>query len=130
MRPLFYLCSLCLPILILSCQSTQKENKNPHIENEESKLTVNLRKMVMSEGEENGWEGIEYTEIWDPQKTAIIVTDMWDRHWCESATERVAAMAPGMNKTLTRARNLALPLFMHQAEPWISIQIHLKGKLP
>ncbi len=110
MRPLFYLCSLCLPILILSCQSTQKENKNPHIEDEESKLTVNLRKMVMSKGEENGWEGIEYTETWDPQKTAIIVTDMWDRHWCESATERVAAMAPGMNKTLTRARELGVTI--------------------
>ncbi len=41
---------------------------------------------------------------WDPQKTAIVVCDMWDKHWCEPATERVAEMAPRMNEVINAAR--------------------------
>jgi nicotinamidase-related amidase len=41
---------------------------------------------------------------WDPKKTAIIVCDMWDDHWCKSASARVAEMAPRMNEFITAAR--------------------------
>ena len=44
------------------------------------------------------------SESWDPARTAIVVCDMWDRHWCRGATERVAQMAPRMNEVLTAAR--------------------------
>lgn len=42
---------------------------------------------------------------WDPAKTAIIVCDMWNEHWCRGATERVAEMAPRMNEVLKAARD-------------------------
>ncbi len=38
-------------------------------------------------------------------RTAIIVCDMWDRHWSRGAAERVNAMAPRMNGVLKAARN-------------------------
>jgi nicotinamidase-related amidase/type 1 glutamine amidotransferase len=41
---------------------------------------------------------------WQARKTAIIICDMWERHWCKSATRRVAAMAPGMNEVVAAAR--------------------------
>ncbi len=41
---------------------------------------------------------------WDAAKTAIIVCDMWDTHWCEGAARRVAEMAPAMDKVLRAAR--------------------------
>src|SRR5690348_14774951 len=41
---------------------------------------------------------------WDPAKTAIVVCDMWDQHWCRGATDRVAEMAPRMNEVLKEAR--------------------------
>ena len=31
---------------------------------------------------------------WDPKKTALIVIDVWDKHWCDGANRRVAEMAP------------------------------------
>ena len=34
---------------------------------------------------------------WEAQKTGAILCDMWDRHWCESATRRVMEMAPRLN---------------------------------
>ncbi|HYF35905.1 MAG TPA: isochorismatase family protein [Prosthecobacter sp.] len=43
-------------------------------------------------------------EKWPPQKTAIIVCDMWDLHHCKNAVRRVQEMAPRMNEVLEKAR--------------------------
>src|SRR5829696_3073099 len=40
----------------------------------------------------------------DPKKTAIVICDMWNQHWCKGATERVAEMAPRMNEVVKKAR--------------------------
>jgi nicotinamidase-related amidase len=42
---------------------------------------------------------------WAPEKTAIIVCDMWDQHWCKSAARRVEEMAGPLNETLKLARS-------------------------
>src|SRR5215218_6402860 len=36
----------------------------------------------------------ERLDAWDPRHTALIVIDVWDKHWCDGANKRVAAMAP------------------------------------
>ena len=41
---------------------------------------------------------------WDLSKTAAIVCDMWDQHWCQGATRRVGELAGPMNEFLTAAR--------------------------
>jgi nicotinamidase-related amidase len=41
---------------------------------------------------------------WDPKKTAIIVCDMWDDHWCKSAAARVGELAGPMDAMLKAAR--------------------------
>jgi len=51
-------------------------------------------------------------ETWDPAKTAIVVCDMWDRHWCKGATRRVAEMAGHMNGTVAMARKRGM-LIIH-----------------
>ncbi len=43
--------------------------------------------------------------VWNASETVIIVCDMWDGHYCVSASERVADMVPRMNAVLTAARN-------------------------
>lgn len=49
--------------------------------------------------------GVEEKQVrWDAKKTAIVVCDMWNEHWCKGATERVAEMAPRMNEVLKKAR--------------------------
>jgi nicotinamidase-related amidase len=45
------------------------------------------------------------TSQWDARRTAIIVCDMWDKHWCASASRRVNELAPRMNYVLNAARN-------------------------
>ena len=47
---------------------------------------------------------VEETLTWDPSKTALIVCDMWDDHWCKGAARRVAEMAGPMNEMIASAR--------------------------
>lgn len=41
---------------------------------------------------------------WDPRKTALIICDMWDDHWCRSAAARVGELSGPMNEMLKQAR--------------------------
>lgn len=41
---------------------------------------------------------------WNPRETALILCDMWNQHWCQGATRRVAEMAPRMNDVVNAAR--------------------------
>ena len=41
---------------------------------------------------------------WAADKTAIVVCDMWDDHWCQSAARRVGELAPALNNLLNTAR--------------------------
>lgn len=49
-------------------------------------------------------------ETIDVAKTAIVVIDMWDKHWCKTYTARVGNMTPRMNQTLAAARKLGLQI--------------------
>ena len=53
----------------------------------------------------HGWLTIEEEVTWQPSETAIIVVDMWNKHWSWGATERVDVMAPRMNSVTSRARD-------------------------
>ncbi len=46
----------------------------------------------------------EKKAAWDPRKTALIICDMWDDHWCKSAARRVGEMAGPLNEVVKAAR--------------------------
>ena len=50
-------------------------------------------------------EAVESELEWAANRTAIIIVDMWDDHWCASAAERVAELAVPMNEVVTAARD-------------------------
>jgi nicotinamidase-related amidase len=45
---------------------------------------------------------------WEVAQTAIIICDMWDTHTCGMSAQRVAALAPHMNKVVNAARSLGV----------------------
>jgi nicotinamidase-related amidase len=63
-------------------------------------LTVSLR----THDHDTGQETLEQVQ-WQAAETAIIICDMWDDHYCQSAAQRVGVMAPRMNAVITAARN-------------------------
>jgi nicotinamidase-related amidase len=48
------------------------------------------------------------TLSWKARKTALIVCDMWDDHYCRSSVRRLETMIPRMNETLDAARRLGM----------------------
>ncbi len=58
----------------------------------------------------NGWRVVEEEVVWPPSETAIIIVDMWNKHWSWGATERVDIMAPRMNSVINTARNYGIQI--------------------
>src|SRR6266487_3768419 len=67
-------------------------------------LNLHTRARVPSAADTNEWQDIEKTTAWEAKRTAIVVCDMWDKHWCPDATARVSEMAPRMNEVIKAAR--------------------------
>lgn len=68
-------------------------------------FTLNLRSRPSNSGISPVPKPREEKTAWDADKTAIIVCDMWDDHWCQSASRRVTEMAPALNNMLNAARD-------------------------
>jgi len=66
-------------------------------------LALTLRSRAAAPGQPAA-AAVERKATWDAKKTAIVVCDMWDDHWCKSATARVGELAGPLNDTLKAAR--------------------------
>ncbi len=67
-------------------------------------LELRLRRLVETEPGSGQWRQVETLTHWDPRGTAAVICDMWDKHWCQGATARVAEMAPRMNQVIAELR--------------------------
>ncbi|MCA9033674.1 MAG: isochorismatase family protein [Planctomycetaceae bacterium] len=67
-------------------------------------LSLNCRSRHETEAGSGRWHSVVKPVEWKSSETAIVVCDMWDKHWCPNATARVAEMAPRMNVVLKEAR--------------------------
>lgn len=47
---------------------------------------------------------------WDVRKTGAIICDMWDLHWCESATRRVVELTPRLSQTVCFLRDIGIQI--------------------
>ena len=65
----------------------------------ESTLQLNVRSRAKADG-----AIAERKVAWEPKKTALIICDMWDDHWCKSAARRVGEMAGPLNEVVRVAR--------------------------
>ncbi|MDR1380490.1 MAG: hypothetical protein LBJ47_03320, partial [Tannerella sp.] len=56
----------------------------------ETPLRISVQQRIPSDLEQGAWVVANRIENWKPSETAIIICDMWDKHWCDDATARVA----------------------------------------
>jgi len=68
-------------------------------------ISLSIQKRVSSGLDSKAFLRVDTVEQWKPSETAVIISDMWDKHWCPTATARVAELAPVMNDVLTIIRN-------------------------
>ena len=52
------------------------------------------------------------TEEVDPRHVGVMVVDVWNYHWCKTATMRAGAFVPRMNKALAAARALGMTVML------------------
>ncbi|MCP4642190.1 MAG: isochorismatase family protein [bacterium] len=64
-------------------------------------ITLPLRSRVETDGQ---WKDVVTDTALPVGETAIILCDMWDRHWCRGATERVDELAAKMAPLVNEAR--------------------------
>lgn len=65
---------------------------------------------IQEPAEDGAWDEKYESVNWNPEETAIIICDMWDRHWCEGSSQRVTEMAPRMNDVVKRARKKGITI--------------------
>jgi nicotinamidase-related amidase len=75
----------------------------PAMSEDNPTLNLTLRSRAAAPGKD-AVPAAETKATWDAKKTAIVVCDMWDHHWCKSAEARVGELAPAMDAMLKAAR--------------------------
>ena len=92
MKQLLYLIFLCLLNVTAMAQSSSFTlEKRSRIQTDSNQFSLNLQE-----------------ETWQVRQTALIICDMWDKHWCPTATERVGELAPFMNEVVKIAREMGV----------------------
>ena len=99
-KKVFWICSIMLACMCCTSESSAS-GKN---------IQVHMRERVISGSDGHGFIIEKRNEVWNPRETAIIISDMWDKHWCDCATERVSELAPAMDEMLCVARAMGITI--------------------
>lgn len=67
-------------------------------------VTLPLRTRVQPYKGVDEWRETTVAEPLDPPRTALILCDLWDKHWCSGATARVNVLAPKADRVAKAAR--------------------------
>ena len=55
---------------------------------------------------------VKTLERMDPRRVGVIAVDVWNYHWCKTATMRVDAIVPRINQALQAARGLGMTVML------------------
>jgi nicotinamidase-related amidase len=67
-------------------------------------LRLPLRTRVETFKGSGVWDEVNLVKELNPRETAIILCDVWDKHWCDSASQRCDALARKMGPVLAALR--------------------------
>src|SRR3954453_3623552 len=79
-------------------------------------LTINLRSRVEAFKGSGDWRAVSLQESLPTEKTAVLICDMWDKHWCKGATERVNGLVGKMAPFLDVARKRGIQIIHAPSE--------------
>jgi nicotinamidase-related amidase len=123
--------STCVFLLItvsVSSRAAQSSFPDPGVPAGNKELELPLRTRIQPFHAGGSWVEAQFEEAIVPAKTAIIVTDMWDKHWCQGATHRVGLIAQKMEPLLTQARAAGI-LIIHAPSETMDFYSNAPGRL-
>ncbi|TWU07964.1 cysteine hydrolase family protein [Stieleria varia] len=97
-------------VVVLISSIAKAQQASPQEPRDDASLVIHARSQLVGEQApadiDRGRRRSQIRELaWQASETAIVVCDMWDKHWCRGATARVAEMAPRLNEVLHAARD-------------------------
>jgi nicotinamidase-related amidase len=93
-----------------------------------STTKLQLRTRIQPFYGRDGWTEARFDGTIVNSSTAIIVTDMWERHWCAGATKRVVQIAQRMEPVLDKARRAGI-LIIHAPSGTMDFYAKTPGRL-
>ncbi len=87
-------------------------------------ITIHPRSRVAGVEEAGAWRMVIRPVAWKSSETAVVICDMWDKHWCASASARVAELAEPMNEIVSMAREKGLLIIHSPSECMAAYQDH------
>lgn len=102
-RSILIVCLVCFA----GCNS---KGNQAIINTEKETLHLTTRTRILADSQKQSFDVVDSIQVWKENETAVIVCDMWDKHWCPSATARVAELAPEMDNLITIMRNKGLKI--------------------
>ena len=89
----------------LFCSQMEAEDAQPALRpRPEGALRLKLRTRVETFKGSGDWDEVSLLKEVPAAQVAIIICDMWDKHWCDGATERCGALAEKMAPVIKAAR--------------------------
>ena len=79
-------------------------------------MIVNLRSRVEAFKGTGDWRAVSLPQTLPAEKTAVLICDMWDKHWCGGATERVNGLVARMAPFLESARKRGIQIIHAPSE--------------
>ena len=73
-----------------------------------SEFTLRLRGRVQPFKAVDAWQSVSIDHRFDGAASAILICDMWDKHWCSGASKRVDLLARRMDPVLRAAREAGI----------------------
>src|SRR5712692_6293293 len=67
-------------------------------------IRLKLRTRVEAFKGTGNWQEVGFEKDLPVSRAAIVICDMWDKHWCAGARHRVDALAARMAPVIDRAR--------------------------
>jgi nicotinamidase-related amidase len=91
-------------------------------------IKLQLRTRIQPFHRTGPWVESHFEAAIVPSKTAILITDMWDKHWCKGATHRVGLIAQRMEPLLAVARSAGI-LIIHAPSETMDFYQDAPGRL-
>jgi nicotinamidase-related amidase len=89
----------------LCCSQLEADDAQPPLRpRPEGTFRLKLRTRVETFKGSGEWDEVNLVKEVPVAEVAIIICDMWDKHWCEGATERCGALAEKMAPVINAAR--------------------------
>jgi nicotinamidase-related amidase len=79
-------------------------------------ITIDLRSRVEAFKGSGDWREVHFQQSLAAAKTAIVICDMWDKHWCQGATGRVNGLVAKMEPFLEAARRQGIQIIHAPSE--------------